>query len=93
MTLRTRLARRREISDEEYIVCGMDVPCGPWTAEDAAFWTGTARYQPWRDVAAFFRDSTPCDIVAIETPCSDLTDGDLERARAAIRALVGDAGR
>lgn len=34
---------------------GMDVPTGMWGAEEVAFWTGTARYQPWKDVAAFFR--------------------------------------
>ena len=33
----------------------MDVPTEPWSAEDIAFWTGTPRYQPWKDVAAFFR--------------------------------------
>ena len=38
-------------------VCtGMDVPTDPWTAEDVRFWTGTATYQPWKDVAAFFRE-------------------------------------
>lgn len=35
---------------------GMDVPrSGAWGSEDAAFWTGTERYQPWKDVASFFR--------------------------------------
>ena len=34
---------------------GMDVPLpGAWRPEDVAFWTGTERYQPWKDVAAFF---------------------------------------
>ena len=37
-------------------VCfGMDVPTEPWTAEDVRFWTATKTYQPWKDVAAFFR--------------------------------------
>jgi hypothetical protein len=40
---------------DEDCVTGMDVPTEPWTAEDVAFWTGTARYQPWKDIAAFFR--------------------------------------
>lgn len=39
---------------DEEVCTGMDVPT-KWTAEDAAYWTGTARYQPWKDVAAFFR--------------------------------------
>lgn len=26
-----------------------------WGEEDSAFWTGTIHYQPWKDVAAFFR--------------------------------------
>lgn len=35
---------------------GMDVPlAGTWGPEDLAFWTGTSSYQPWKDVAAFFR--------------------------------------
>jgi len=38
-------------------VTGMDVPIDPWTKADAAYWTATARYQPWKDVAAFFRES------------------------------------
>lgn len=41
---------------------GMDVPLlDAWGPEDVAFWTGTCRYQPWKDVAAFFRvqDQTP----------------------------------
>jgi len=38
------------------ICTGMDVPIGPWGAEEVAFWTGTAHYQPWKDVAAFFRE-------------------------------------
>jgi hypothetical protein len=33
----------------------------PWTAEDIAFWTGTPTYQPWKDVAAFFRDTNQGD--------------------------------
>jgi hypothetical protein len=37
----------------------MDVPTSPWTAADAAHWTGTERYQPWKDVAAFFKNSSP----------------------------------
>ena len=32
----------------------------PWTAEDVAFWTGTATYQPWKDVAAYFKGTEPC---------------------------------
>lgn len=36
-------------------ITGMDVPTERWTKEDAAYWTGTARYQPWRDVADLFR--------------------------------------
>lgn len=36
-------------------ITGMDVPTEPWTAADTAFWSGTARYQPWKDVAALFR--------------------------------------
>lgn len=35
---------------------GMDAPLpGTWGSEDIAFWTGTACYQPWKDVASFFR--------------------------------------
>ena len=38
----------------------MDVPlAGTWSAEDAAFWTGTRTYQPWKDVAVFFRGTKP----------------------------------
>lgn len=37
---------------------GMDVPSADtWGSEDVAFWTGTARYQPWKDVTAFFKES------------------------------------
>ena len=40
-------------------VCtSMDAPIDPWTAEDVRFWTGTATYQPWKDVAAFFRGTS-----------------------------------
>jgi hypothetical protein len=46
----------REIRDRTAAgITGMDVPTAPWTAEDVAYWTGTARYEPWRDVAALFR--------------------------------------
>ena len=39
-------------------VCtGMDVPRKRWDKEDVKFWTGTKYYQPWKDVAAFFRDN------------------------------------
>ena len=41
---------------EDDLCTGLDIPCDPWTAEDVAFWTGTATYQPWRDVAAFFKE-------------------------------------
>lgn len=49
----------------EGVCFGMDVPCDPWTAEDIAFWTGTRRYEPWKDVAAFFKtrnndEEPPC---------------------------------
>jgi len=47
-------ARRSYPLDEECCT-GMDVPTQRWTAEDTAFWTGTPHYQPWKDVAAFFR--------------------------------------
>lgn len=40
---------------DEEVSIGMDVPTEPWTAEDVKFWTGTKRYQPWKDVAAFFK--------------------------------------
>jgi hypothetical protein len=46
--------RRSWPLDEEFCI-GMDVPCDPWTAEDVRFWNGTKSYQPWKDVAAFFR--------------------------------------
>jgi len=36
-------------------ITGMDVPTDPWTAEDVRYWTGSARYEPWRDVAELFR--------------------------------------
>lgn len=42
-------------ADEYWVCTGMDIPIGPWGAEEIAFWTGTERYQPWKDVAAFFR--------------------------------------
>jgi hypothetical protein len=38
------------------ICTGFDVPVDPWTTEDIAFWTGSPRYQPWKDVAQFFRN-------------------------------------
>jgi D-ribose pyranose/furanose isomerase RbsD len=45
-------------TEDDAILCGMDVPVpGSWSAEDVAFWTGTPHYQPWKDVAAFFRES------------------------------------
>ena len=35
---------------------GMDVSLpGTWGPQDVTFWTGTSRYQPWKDVASFFR--------------------------------------
>lgn len=43
----------------DFVCTGMDVPIGPWGAEEVAFWTGTERYQPWKDVAAFFRVKDP----------------------------------
>ena len=46
---------RRSWPLDEDCATGMDVPTEPWSAEDIAFWTGTPRYQPWKDVAAFFR--------------------------------------
>ncbi len=30
----------------------------PWGPEEVDFWTGTTRYQPWCDVADFFRLTT-----------------------------------
>lgn len=39
---------------EDCICTGFDVPIDPLTAEDIAFWTGSPRYQPWKDVAQFF---------------------------------------
>lgn len=47
--------RRRYPLDEENGCTGMDVPIGPWGDEEVAFWTGTARYQPWKDVSSFFK--------------------------------------
>lgn len=41
------------------VCCGMDVPSDPWTAEDVAFWSGSPTYQPWKDVAAYFRGTEP----------------------------------
>lgn len=46
---------------DEEICTGMDAPCDPWTAEDVAFWTGSRTYQPWKDVAAFFRETERAD--------------------------------
>lgn len=41
---------------EDEVCIGMDVPlAGSWGPEDVRFWTGTVRYQPWKDVAGFFR--------------------------------------
>jgi len=43
-------------------VCfGLDVPLmDGWGAEDIKFWTQLpSRYCPWKDVAAFFKDTTP----------------------------------
>jgi hypothetical protein len=50
------------VADE--VCTGMDVPIGPWGAEEVAYWTGTPRYQPWKDVAAFFRES-PISIAGV----------------------------
>jgi len=47
--------------DTDEVCTGMDVPTGPWGAEEVAFWTGTPRYQPWKDVAAFFREPPSLD--------------------------------
>lgn len=44
---------------DDGVSTGMDIPIGRWTAGDVAFWTSTSRYTPWRDVAAFFRDTQP----------------------------------
>ncbi len=41
--------------DEGWLT-GMDVPIGPWADEEIAFWSGTKRYQPWKDIAGFFRE-------------------------------------
>lgn len=40
---------------DDDVCTGMDVPIAPWTQEDITFWTGTKTYQPWKDVAAFFK--------------------------------------
>jgi len=42
---------------QEGVCTGMDLPIGPWGEIEVAFWIGTARYQPWKDVAAFFKGS------------------------------------
>lgn len=47
---------RRSYPLDEDFVTGFDVPDEPWSAETVAFWTGTVHYQPWKDVAAFFRE-------------------------------------
>lgn len=47
---------RRSWPLDEECCTGMDIPTEPWTAEDVAFWSGSARYQPWKDVAAFFKE-------------------------------------
>ena len=44
------------IWDDE-VCTGMDVPIDRWTDEDVAFWTGSPTYQPWKDVADFFREN------------------------------------
>jgi hypothetical protein len=59
------------IRDDDAVCTGMDVPCGHrqptsypnayWGPEDVAFWTGTDRYQPWKDVAVFFRVKDTAD--------------------------------
>ncbi len=41
---------------DDGVCTGMDIPFGRWTAADVAYWTGTPRYQPWKDVAALFRE-------------------------------------
>jgi len=41
---------------EDDVCTGMDVPLGLWTEYDIWFWTGTPSYQPWKDVATFFRE-------------------------------------
>lgn len=41
--------------DTDEVCTGMDVPVDVWGPDDVAFWTGTERYQPWKDVAAFFK--------------------------------------
>lgn len=46
---------RRSWPLDDDCVTGMDVPTNRRSEEDIAFWTGTPSYQPWRDVAAFFR--------------------------------------
>lgn len=58
MTDPTQTTGRRAWPMNEDCVTGMDIPDSKWTAEDAAFWTGTKHYQPWKDVAAFFKGST-----------------------------------
>lgn len=39
---------------EDDVCTGMDVPVSRWAQSDLAFWSGSERYQPWKDVAAFF---------------------------------------
>jgi hypothetical protein len=44
----------------------MDVPTGPWGEAEIVFWSGTKRYQPWKDVAAFFRTREEVDPIPAE---------------------------
>lgn len=44
---------------EDEVCCGFDIPIKPWGPEDIAFWTGSARYCPWKDVAVFFQGTEP----------------------------------
>ena len=50
----------RWLPAETDVCTGLDVPLsGSWGPAEIAFWTGTPHYQPWKDVAAFFKGTTP----------------------------------
>jgi hypothetical protein len=47
---------RRPYPGDDTFCTGFDVPDREaWGPAEVAFWTSTPSYQPWKDVAAFFR--------------------------------------
>jgi len=42
--------------DDPYAEWEEYIKLNPWTEEDIKFWIGNEHYQPWKDVAQFFKD-------------------------------------